>query len=671
MTGGALRSVAIALFAIPAIAWLGSARAQVGAEGLEVPDSVFIPVQREPLLYSTSYDLNTSRGTWTQQLNYFHNSYRASFGFDAIMNAFQPVRGLDSKGLDGSVSGRLNLRATNRWIWSVDGNFNMFSNDDKFSRTDRRQNKLQLRTQYSVNPFPQLSAVGLIYSEYQQEQSRGNHTIPGNPLQVVDTTVAPPDTTFYRSHSTRDSSYTSGRRDGIRGSFRWTPSPTLEVKGSGSGTHLGSTTRTLTRDFWALNAGQGATRRDSTRVTTHSPTGDRRFDANIAFAGIKRTNMTLALSQLDGDQGYYLLAKRQQESVSYDSRGAVFHVDHTPLPGGQISIEGSLGRSLREYQLQTLDGLIHSRSITGNFILYREASRASLGFQAGRTRNERQITQNGTIINRSMNASAGKRVTRRLWLDTTGSMSIFSRLYEDKISDRDDLRGYVNAGGGYVVSNACSTAVHFSINRSHAVAIDPKSSGGNNVQTSYQMDAVLKLQVSRTFSILQNYQINANYQIYDFDEPRNNLTRIRRIDTMLSDSIFSFAFVRLTHNFFFQDRGSYVRDAGEDQRQYSVAGRLYQQNVGVTLGVRPVRGITLSATQSLSNSRNYSPTGQGTNMNRWNMNLGGVVDRELPGGMTLNGSVQHIGEYTEMQSPLPPENVVDYWLAGVTFTKAF
>jgi hypothetical protein len=444
------------------------------------------------------------------------------------------------------------------------------------------------------------------------------------------------------------------------------------VRGSGYGTRIGSTTRTLTRDFWALNAGDGATLRTSSRDTTHAPTGDARFDANISFTGVKRTTMTVALNQIAGDQGYYLLAKRDQEHVSYNSRGAAFHIDHTPVPGGQISFDGSLGRSLREYELQTLNSLIHSRALAANFILYRETSRATFGLQAGRTRNEKQITQNGTIINRAMNASAGKRFTRRLWLDATGSISIFSRLYEKRISDRDDLRGYVNAGGGYLVSHACSTAVHFSANRSHAVALDPKSSGSNNVQNSYQMDAILKLQLSRTFSILQNYMINANYQIYDFDEPRNNLTRIRRIDTMISDSLFSFAFVRLAHNFYFQDRGSYVRGAGEEVRKYSVAGRLYQQNVGVTLGVRPVQGITFSATQSLSNSRNYSSTpGQDTNANRWNMNLGAVVDRELPGGMTLNGSVQHIGEYTEMPSPLPSARVVDYWLAGVTFTKAF
>ena len=51
--------------------------------------------------------------------------------------------------------------------------------------------------------------------------------------------------------------------------------------------------------------------------------------------------------------------------------------------------------------------------------------------------------------------------------------------------------------------------------------------------------------------------------------------------------------------------------------------------------------------------------------------MSGVVDRELPGDMSLHGSVQHIGEYTEKPSYLPSAEVVDYWLAGATFTKSF
>ena len=669
MTRGGRFLLVLVTLALPVTVGIEIAEAQ----DLAVADSVFVAKPAEPIVYTTTYDRSVSSGTWSNYLSYYHTTNRATFGIDANINTLEAIRGLQANGSDGSFTGRINLRATNHWIWSVDGTFMMFSNSDDLSSTDRRQNRLQARTQYNLNPLPQLSAVGILFSEFQEEQSLGARSIPGSPKLVIDNSVVPPDTTTYRAHTTRDSSYTSGRRDGVSGSLRWTPTPSLEIKGSGTGTYLGSKTRTLTRDFYAINPGEGATLRLDSLGVSKAPNGDRRFDAGIAFKGIPRGAMTLSLNNADGDQEYYLLTKRDQEHLSYGSRGGAFHIEHAPFPGAQVSLDGAMSRSLREYVLQkNLNSLVNSRTLMGTFMINKPESRASLGFQLGRTRNDRQVTQNGRVINRAMNLAAATRVTRRLWLDTNGSVTLYSRIYDDKISDRDDVRGYVNAGGGYAVSPRCSTSVHFSTNRSHTVAIDPGSSGGNNVQTTYQMDALLNLRVSKSLTIVQNYQINANYLIYDYDEPRNTLTRIRRIDTTLSDSLFSFGFLKLTHNFFFQDRGAYSRATGEDIRTYSVAQQLYQQNVGVTLGVRPVPGITLSATQSLANTRNYFLTGgQDTNRNRWNLNLSGVVDRDLPGDMTLHGSVQHIGEYTEKPSYLPSAEVVDYWLAGATFTKSF
>ena len=263
-------------------------------------------------------------------------------------------------------------------------------------------------------------------------------------------------------------------------------------------------------------------------------------------------------------------------------------------------------------------------------------------------------------------------MSRRLWLDGTGSVSLFTRQYEDPKSDKDDVRGYLNAGGGYLVSQRCSTAVHFSVNRSHAVAIAFESSGGNNVQTTYQMDALVKLQASPTFSIYQNYQLNANYLIYDYDEKRNTLNRIRRIDTTLLDSLFSFATIRLTHNFFFQDRGAYRRASEDEPREYSVDQESYAQNLSIAVAIRLMNGVIAGATQSLGNTRNFFPSpGLNTNRNRWNLNVGLTVDRQLPGELTLNGVVQRIGEYTERPGPQPPLDVVDYWLAGITLMKDF
>jgi hypothetical protein len=662
--------LATALFALGVAAWTGRGAAQEAE--LAIPDSLFVGGAKEPVTYWTTYNRDLSSGYWSQSLTYNHNARRFSFGLNGSTNTTEGLRGLSTDGLSGDISGNVAFRATNRWLWAIDARANMNTTEDDRSKTDRRGSRLQLRTQYSFNPLPRLSGVGILFAELQGDQSLGSRTIPGQQRVEIDSSVAPPDTTIYREHSSRDSSFTSGLRDGVSGTLRWAPASSLDITGTGAFTEVASKTKTRTLDFWAINQGEGASLVNDSLGTSEAPNGDRRFDLRTNFTGIRRVLMNLVLRHLDGDQEFYSLTKRGQEHFSFNTRNATYHVETPLFTGAQFAIDARLGRSLREYKLQTnLNSLVHTGGVDANFFVYRTDSRASLGFRLGRTQNERQITQNGLVIDRALTAGGAKRISSRLWLDGNGSVSIFSRQYDDGVSDRDDVRAFGSAGGGYRVSDRCSTSVHFSATRAHAVAIDPSASGGNNVNTTYQMDATLKLLITQTFTILQNYSLNASYQIFDYDEPRNTLTRIRRIDTNLSDSLFSFGSIRLTHNFFFQDRGAYSWEVEGGDRAYSVAQELYQQNLSATIGVRPFAGIVLTATQSLANTRNYITTPSiETNRNRWNLNLGATVDRPLPGEMTLQGMIQRIAEYTELPNQ-PPIDVVDYWIASVQFTKDF
>ncbi len=673
-------TVAATMLALCTLAWIGPAAAQEEGDPMAIPDTVFVRGSKEPVSYMTTYNRDLSSGNWFQSLYYRHNAQRFSLGLTGSSNTSEGLRGLTTNGVSGDLGGNLTFRATNRWFWSIDGKANMNTNDDDRSKTSRRQNRLQIRTQYSFNPLPQLSGVGILFGELQGDQSLGSRTLPGKPLTVVDSTTSPFDTTFYQSHTSRDSSYTSGLRDGVSGSLRWAPAAWLNVTGMGAATGIKSKTKTLTRNYYAINPGDGATYVVEDADTSEAPNGDQRLETRATYTGLKRSNMGLVLKYLNSDQEYYALSKSGQEHLGYDTKDASFHFDTMPFASSSIALDASLNHSFRVYTLQkNLTSLVNGASATASFMIYRPTSRASLGFQVGRVESDRQVSQNGLVINRALMAMGSQRVSRRLWLDATGSVGLFSRQYRDSVgqsgvsvSDRDDVRGSGTVGAGYGVSERCTTTVHFSTVRAHAVAIDAKASAGNNVQTTYQMDAMLQLRVTRTLVIYQNYQLNANYQIYDYDEPRNTLTRIRKIDTVMSDSLFSFGFLRLTHNFFFQDRGAYTLDEEAGGRTYSVAQELYQQNLSLTAGVRPFEGIVFTATQSLANTRNYiTSVALNTNRNRWNLNVGATVDRPLPGEMTLQGSIQRIGEYTERPGNLPPTDVVDYWIAAVQFTKDF
>src|SRR5262245_21481750 len=209
-----------------------------------VPDTTFIPRSHEPISYYTSYDRNVSRASWLQTLSYAHNAKRVAFNLSASAITSSALQGLKSDGLDGDINGSVNLRATNNWTWALDGRFGINSNNDQLSSTDRRQNKLQIRTQYQFSPLRNVSAMGLVFEEFQKDQSVGDRTIP----------VAPQ--TGFKSHAGTDSSYTSGRRDGASGTITWKPVAWLEIGGTGGLTSINTTTNTVQREFFhALNVG--------------------------------------------------------------------------------------------------------------------------------------------------------------------------------------------------------------------------------------------------------------------------------------------------------------------------------------------------------------------------------------------------------------------------------
>ena len=653
----------VGLALLTATVLLSSATADLHAQAADeaTPDSFLVEgaaqeAPRNPISYFTTYDLNISRSTWTQNLSYNHTGKRFTLGASGATNVLTPIRGLETEGRDGSITGNISFIATKQWVWNLNGLFDMSSNEDARSSTKRRQNKVQARTSYTKSLLPGLTGTALAFTELQQEQGLSRKSIP-------------PDTLA------RDSTYTSGRRDGVSGKLTWSPGAWLAVNGLAAGNWNHLTTNTQQRKFAPVITG-GMNLVSDSLSSLETPTGDERYEASASYRGIPRLVVNGALRSLSGTQTMWAFARRGLDALSWYDRSANLKVEHTPVAGGGVTLEGSFGQVYRSYRLQdNFNTLGRTHSGSANFFLFRTGSRLMGGLQLNRVRNDLQKAQNGLVVNRAANLSGARKMTDRLWLEGAGTVSLFTRKYDDPIADRDDLRGYANVGGGYRVSSRCSTAVHFSVNRSHAVAIDAAAAAENNVQTSYQMDAALRLQVTQSFQIWQNYQINANYFVYDFDfqEDRNSLTRIRRIDTVLSDSLFDFAILRLTHNFQAQDRGTYSRSAEGGDRKYGVSQEFYVQNLSITVGIRPLEGVSFLATQSLGNSRNYfyAPRAPDTKRNRWNLNLTATVDRTLPGDLSLQGSVQRIGEYTEADEKLPRRDEVDYWLAVASLQKNF
>jgi len=632
--------------------------------GLMVPDTLFAAPSLPGPDYLTVYDRDNTRSNWTQNLTYTRNTRRFSVSTNGNITT-QELSGFDNKSTFGQFVGRVSARLTRRWVVSMDGRHNMSATTDGSRDAESRRNRLQFKTQYTLNPTPELSLVGSISSEFQREHDLAERRT----LKPGSITAGSVDTLRVQ----RDSSFTTGRQDGYLGTMDWRPMTWLSVNGTASGSRVRPTQFSLVRDFTNAQDGSGGGYVVGSPQRTNEPTDNSAYTSKISFTKFRGHTFDVNLSKSALDQSSFDKQLRGQERASFDRTSGSFRSQSTFRGKYSLVVDGSLVRSERVYALRTnYTSLVRTRQLSSTAGYSDINTRFSTAFSVSRNRSERQASGNGTILDRSLTANGYRKVSTRLAMDGTASVSLQTAKYEDERSDQDVTRINVSAGGGYRVSAACSTTVHFSATRSHGIYIDPSASSTNAIQSTYQMNATMRLQVSRTFWLNQNYLLSADYRVFDYTEEQNFLNRVRRIDTDLIDTVFSFAYVRLTHNFIFRDQGTYSRDFGEASRRYRVSVETYDQTLAASVGIKVARGIRISAMQSLLNQRNHFLSNDSRSLrNRWNLTGGIDIERPVWNGALLSGAIRHIGSYDERVVPNAPNNEEAYWIAGITFQKQF
>ena len=664
--------------AITLISFLGAQAAMCQTEDLGGVDTLFLHPKQTPVTYITTYDRDVSSGTWIQSLNYTMAKTRYLLSLDGNSNATEFFTGSGLGSGSGAFDGSVFFVPTRNWVVGVNGTFNKISSTDPISQSTQRQNRLKVTSQYTVKPVREVDLRAALFSEFQQD-----HTLTLRPLGQEKTkyfTVYNAlgdsigvDSLFVRDQ--RDSTYMSGRNDGMTLQADWKLNPRLRIISNANGSRVQPVTNSYLRDIGRDVGGAQAEHRDFTRY--ESPNSNLNFDSKATYTGFRGLQTWLWLKRLKSSQQYFDKLSRTQEGLDLDRRSAQLHVEQSPWAGVQVTLDGLVDRNLSQYTVRTSrTSLVSGRSFKGT-VGYNPSvlTRAGLEFDLERHQNSRQsASANGANVSHFLQATGAHRLTSRLSVDLVSSMSLTSFQYDDHVLDRDNLRSYINVGGGYQVSARCSTTVHFSTSRGHSVALDPSQSGDNNVQNTYQMDATLRLRLTPCTGIEQNYSLNAFYQIYDASaaESKNILSRIRRIDTTLNDSLFPFAQLQLRHNFLFFDTGSYRRLTPEESRRYSVTSQTYQQTLAASLILKPITGIDLFVIQSLGNiSTNVPAIAATTISTRWNLAVGANVLRGMRDGSELRGTVQHVGGYTEQRLPTDPLNEQNDWIVSAQYTKPF
>jgi len=631
-----------------------------------VSDTVFEVESQPGPRYQTVYDQDRSRSNWQQTLTYFRSSRRVAFNGSGNLTT-QDFISAPNKSTFGDFYGHLDGRIVGNWILSLDGRFDMNSSVDATRKTETRNNRLQIRTQYTLRPARSMSFTGGAYTEFQQDHERSTQTVFARAIPEIDPTAV--DTLKVQ----KDSSYTNARQDGLSLLAAWQMKSWLALSGTGAASRRSPSQISEVRDFINPLDGSGGGYFRSTIQPTNEPSDNAVFTSNLTFTRIPLSKTVFGFQSSSVNQSQFDQQLRGEEHQTFDRNAGTMHFEYGPRYQTFFLLDASLVRSLQDYKLRrSSNSLATTRQMSSTLSYSNTHTMGGVTFQASRSKNERQQTQNGIVINRALLGNGSHRLSRRLALDGFGSVNLQSSRYVTARGDQDILRNGGSVGGGYLLAPSCSTVVHFAVNRSKNVSVDPAASGANNVQTIYQMNASLQFLPNQNFSIRQYYLLSAEYKIFDYTERQNYLSRVRRIDTDFVDSLFRFAFVRLGHSFIYRDNGGYYRNVADADRLYRVALETYEQTLSVTVGLRIIAGVRLIGTQSLLNQRNYDiPRGTSTLHNRFSLNGGIEVNRTLAGGSEIIGALRHIGGYDQKVTPQSPTREEDYWIAGVTFQKDF
>ncbi|HET9950379.1 MAG TPA: hypothetical protein VFS09_01165 [Candidatus Eisenbacteria bacterium] len=658
--------LAIGLAAIP------GARAQEEDESaMVIPDSVFQLTPRSPISYITQYTQDQSRNGWTQSLNYGRNFRSLAINVSGSSGTSEDILTYGSRNTNGDLFGRVDWRAAKGWIVSMNGRYSMSSIADgvRASNSEQRRNTLSFLTQYRLPLYQGASVTLAGNSDFQRnfDVRNGETTLGGTP-EVT--------------RAQRDSFYTAGRSDGYRVQALLPAMRGLSFDGK----LFGNRSRPM---FTILQ-----------RVTTSDPSGAGAYDSlsnvekvastfsldgALNFDRIRATKMSLRAKRSTLEQPYADLSRLAIEEYSNTNDAYNLNLTAAPIPGLSFTGAASMNRTLREYAEKTnLNSLITSREASTGAAYSKPGTMAFVNLTMNRTRAERQASANGLTLTHLLTANFQQHVKGGLWLVGLGSASLNSYRYDIEIEvpadtartfskiDRDVVSAFGNVGMRFGITPRCSTAVGFSVSKVHNISLDSLTSKGNLATTIYQLNGALRLPLHRNLTIGQDYIFTATYRFFDFDEVKNDLSRVFRIDTSMADTLFPFAFLRLDHHFYFFDRGDFRPQEPGGPEAYGVAQDQAQQTLEGTVGIRPRAGVTLMVKQSMTDTQNHdlvNQTSQGGE--QWNLSIGLEVNRSFWNGAGITGAVRREERYQTRSQLEGVQFKESHWLAGVTFQKEF
>lgn len=236
----------------------------------------------------------------------------------------------------------------------------------------------------------------------------------------------------------------------------------------------------------------------------------------------------------------------------------------------------------------------------------------NLGAEREISRSEYVTDDSGEDLHKYVTLKLSQDLGRKADVSVNASTDMLSVFYDDKEAnpkDRDRISNRIGADLNFQPLGRISTRLGGEYSEDRTVYIKSESSANNRTTRKYRVSGSYKFSTFRDIDVSQNYEISAVYTYYHFAEAedpantKNTLVRNSSVQTRFNVPISRNIKMNLSHNYKFQDQGSY-REEGS-RRLYGRSEETESHVFNIGLNYKVFRGLKIVVRQSYYLQRNW------------------------------------------------------------------
>lgn len=603
-------------------------------------------VQAESLLdqwnihprYTTSYNVNRTRQTWSQGLN-----FRRKAGPLNLSNVTNMVRTTNSAQNNyeeqrGSNAFKLDT-AWDRWTFGLDVGLKRDSSDNDFSKRRNNDANANLRLETQINPplLHQIRLTGTGGYALENDLSERNQ---GGALGV-------------RSDSTVAKGLTWGLDLATGGA--WGEDVTYTANSNFSGANQESET------FSTQGGEDLAVRKDPNDDSQRQLQARVAWDPSDEWKGEVRGRHAFNRNETFD---FEVEETETKEGISNSIDAQVEGPLHS-----RVVLKAELGTALTDidYRVKAQDNYKRVEEGLAQLsyeppFLFLESSKITGKFEVRNSRKEPQTSRSNDVRERIARFVVERPIGAGVRVQGTTEISLRQEIYDDALLDKDEVRTLWDGAFTYSSGARFSARISFQRTDTEIINLRATQASSNNTVQRNRVSARYDYDFKFPMRVTQIFNVSADYTYFTFNDANNTLRRTNEVKTEIASDLAPNTVVEFEHLYRFGDSGDFSLPGGGGAALYAPSAETLRQFLVLATEYNFRQILFLKASQSFDAR---TTTTLATNRARVTERVEFAGEARLKHTFSEDFNLE--GSFRQTQSNTED----DYWIVEAKLDRAF